>query len=132
MALGLVLLVAAEIVAGSWEPARDWARAAGAALADGAGYAATVLGPSPPVDAPRVDPQPETLRSYLSAGASLALAVALAVVALGRRGARASAASRSLSRPLVWLEGLHTGHIGDYLAWLVGGFAVCAYVLLGG
>ena len=100
------------------------ALAAAARFVDRAGYAATVLGGAPvrPVVAP--DWHGLELKDWLIALLSLAGAVAFAAVALVRgpvddvvRGG----AGRALRGALDVLRGLHSGHIGDYVTWVVVG-----------
>jgi multicomponent Na+:H+ antiporter subunit D len=104
-------------VAWGFVPAlRDASSRAGAAFADSAGYAAAVLdGRAVPVHAAEVA-APETTAWLYSAG-SLALAVAVAVVAL----ARVPALPSPLGRAVDALRDVHTGRPGDYVAWTVGG-----------
>ncbi|MDI2125375.1 complex I subunit 5 family protein [Yinghuangia seranimata] len=94
---------------------------------DRPGYVAAALDPG---TAPPVPPGPAP--DWWSAGAvlsgllSTALAVAGAAVAVwapGRVSARARAAARRCHLAVRPLRGLHTGLIGDYVAWLTVGLA---------
>jgi len=100
------------------------AMAAAARFVDRAGYAATVFSGAPvrSVQAPAWEGL--ELKDWLIAVLSLAGAVAFAAVALLRgpvdqvvRGG----AGRWLRGALNVLRGLHSGHIGDYVTWVVVG-----------
>lgn len=79
-------------------------------------YQAAVLGgPSPPLAlAPPPHPAPA---GAITGAAAAALAVALALLGLRPRAARA------IDRALGPLRALHSGHPGDYVAWLAAGVA---------
>ena len=99
-------------------------------FADGSSYAATVLRGA---DAPAIEAAPSysaPMSAYVYS--ALTLAGALLVAALGLFGNRiqgsiAGAVTRVGQRVVAPMRALHSGHIGDYVAWLVAGVA-----LLGG
>jgi multicomponent Na+:H+ antiporter subunit D len=103
---------------------------AAAQFADGASHAAVVLrgADAPPVEAASAYSAPASAYVY----SALTLAGSVAVAAAGLFGARLrgsiarglSAGTRAAVAPL---RAVHSGHIGDYVAWLVAGVA-----LLGG
>jgi multicomponent Na+:H+ antiporter subunit D len=92
--------------------------AAAARFTDTAGYAAAVLRdvqhapPAPPTDGP-------TLAAYVYGAGAALLAVAMAAVGV----ARLTLLDR-LRPPLARIRALHSGHVGDYVAWLTAGVAV--------
>jgi multicomponent Na+:H+ antiporter subunit D len=90
---------------------------------DRGAYAATVLAgaPSPDVAAQAVAPG---ALDVLYAGLSLAGAIGLAGMALRRgplRDQLPGMAGRTLRTGLLTLRALHSGHVGDYVTWLVVG-----------
>jgi multicomponent Na+:H+ antiporter subunit D len=99
-------------------------------FANGSSYAATVLhgGSAPPIEAGPAYSAPASAYVYSAITFTGAVAVA-GVMLFGYRAPRS--ASRGLSdltrRAVGPLRALHSGHIGDYVAWLVAGVA-----LLGG
>ena len=120
-------LLACTLATGCWFGLADAATAAATHFTDAAGYAAAVFGghpPAPPVeasDAPR-------WFDWLLAVASVAGALVIAAIALFyprfRRGRPRLALVPIADRPLRLVEGLHSGHVGDYVAWLTAGLAV--------
>ncbi|WP_231332757.1 complex I subunit 5 family protein [Actinomadura graeca] len=103
---------------------------AAAAFADHGAYAGLVLDDSvPQLHAPPADPW--TAPGLAGAAVSLLLAVVVAVHAL-RRPARRSRPDparplrRAAHATARRLHALHSGHIGDYAAWLTAGVAVLA------
>jgi multicomponent Na+:H+ antiporter subunit D len=110
------VMIAAAVAWGFVPGLRDASSRAGAAFADSAGYAAAVLdGRAVPVHAAEVAAPGAT--AWLYSAGSLALAVAVAVVAL----ARVPALPSPLGRAVDALRDVHTGRPGDYVAWTVGG-----------
>lgn len=98
--------------------------AAAARFGNGAGYAATVLGgTAPAVAAPEVPGWTTTsvLSGLLSAGLSAALAVAAC-----RPPHRRHPAQHLLAGAVRTLRHAHSGHVGDYAAWLAFGVALLA------
>jgi multicomponent Na+:H+ antiporter subunit D len=90
-------------------------------------YVATVLGGRVgPQTGPAHAPGPGAI-DFLYATLSLAGALALAAVALIRgrvRDALRPGAAGAADRALLGLRGLHSGHVGDYVTWLVVGTVV--------
>jgi multicomponent Na+:H+ antiporter subunit D len=124
LAAAAVLLVAALAV-GLVPLVGQLGADAGERLADGAGYRAAVLGTAPV--APPVEPVVWHLAGVVAgfATTAAALALALAVLAGSRIPERARTSVRRALRPMVvGLERLHSGHVGDYVAWLLFGAAV--------
>jgi multicomponent Na+:H+ antiporter subunit D len=119
-------LLACTLASGCWFGFADAATAAASHFTDAAGYAAAVFGghpASPPTaasDAPRWFDW--VLAAVTVAGALLIAAVALFYPRL-RRGRRRPALLPLADRPLRVVEGLHSGHVGDYVAWLTAGLA---------
>jgi multicomponent Na+:H+ antiporter subunit D len=118
LALGLVPGIASDAVG------------AAARFIDRTSYAAAVLGggASPgavvPVRVPAVDVPTPGLRDWLLAVLTVFLALALAAIALFRgplRDLLPGASGRGLRAGLSGLRTLHSGHVGDYVTWLVVG-----------
>jgi multicomponent Na+:H+ antiporter subunit D len=98
-------------------------------FADGGAYAQVVLGGG---DVPRLEAAPVTASTsaYAYAALTLTAAVALAALALFDRAVPGGAGPRikgAAARVVAPLRALHSGHIGDYVSFLVFGSA-----LLGG
>ncbi|XRQ15156.1 complex I subunit 5 family protein [Actinomadura welshii] len=135
IAPGAVLLGAG--LASGLLPGRAVADAA-AVFADRHAYAGLVLdGRLTVPDALPADPW--TLASVAGFAVTLALAAAVALSARGRRPALAHTAPAHTAPARAWralgrardassarLHALHSGHIGDYAAWLIAGVAVLA------
>jgi multicomponent Na+:H+ antiporter subunit D len=118
LALGLVPGIASDAVG------------AAARFIDRSSYAAAVLhgGASPgavvPVRVPTVDVPTPGLRDWLLAVLTVFLALALAAIALFHgplRDLLPGASGRGLRAGLSGLRTLHSGHVGDYVTWLVVG-----------
>jgi multicomponent Na+:H+ antiporter subunit D len=111
-----VVMIAAAVAWGLVPGLRDAAGAAAAAFVDSAGYAAAVLdGRAVPAHAAELAAPGAT--AWLYSAGSLALAVAVAVVAL----VRVPALPSPLGRAVDALRDVHSGRPGDYVAWTVGG-----------
>jgi multicomponent Na+:H+ antiporter subunit D len=101
---------------------------------NGGGYAHAVLagGAGPGVASGAAYSAPT--HAYLYAVLTLALSVLLAALAVFRRSSPLRAVDRLAARGLAPLHAVHSGHIGDYVAWLVLGAAglggACALALL--
>jgi len=127
MTTSIVGLVAAGIVIGVLPGIRGFASAAAQRLLDTDGYASQLLdgGPATPL---RHDPAAAWTGTGILLGI-VAIALALAVAAAGLWQERLP--WLRLGHPVMRrLHRLHTGHIGDYVAWLFAGLA--ALVLLVG
>jgi len=124
------VLVFAALAIGFVPQLKVGARKAAVDMTDTAGYQSRVLDRTPL-------PPPAPVRTPVEAGefarglATVLAAVALAAAALfQRRLPRAArAASRSLSAGIEPLRKLHSGHIGDYIAWLTVGVAAMGGLL---
>lgn len=119
------LLLAAAVVVGTLPLAGRVGAAAGERLADGAAYRASVLGPA--IEAAPVEPVAWHLSGVGTGLGTTVAAVVLALVVLvsarvpaGRR----RPVRRAIGPLVVGLERLHSGHVGDYVAWLLFGAAV--------
>jgi multicomponent Na+:H+ antiporter subunit D len=132
----MVALVAGGLALGLVPGLPDDAVGAAARLVDRPAYAAAVLdgGASPgavvAVPSPRAVHVPSPgVRDWLLAFLSLAGALALAATALTRGPLRelpGGAAGRGLRTGLRGLRALHSGHVGDYVTWLVVGTVALA------
>jgi multicomponent Na+:H+ antiporter subunit D len=126
----LVLLLAGSLAVGVVPAMRGFAVRAGAGLADHAGYLASVLhGQTAPMHL--TGPAPGVTALGLVAGlVAVVVAVAIAAVSLGTVRVRiSSGAASAITAPLTGLRRLHSGHLGDYAAWLVLGAAAVVAVL---
>jgi multicomponent Na+:H+ antiporter subunit D len=124
-----VLLVFAALAIGLVPGLVEAFEGAAVQFANGSSYAATVLqgGNAPPIEPGPAYSAPAS--AYLYSAISLVGAVAVAALMLfGYRVPRTtSSLGRVAERAVVPMRALHSGHIGDYVAWLVAGVA-----LLGG
>jgi multicomponent Na+:H+ antiporter subunit D len=129
----MIVLIVGGLVLGLVPGLPADAVAAAARFIDRGSYAAAVLGggASPgavvPVPSPSVHVPSPGLRDWLLAVVSVAGAVALAAVALFRgplRDLLPGAGGRGLRAGLSGLRTLHSGHVGDYVTWLVVGTVV--------
>lgn len=128
----VILLLLGSLAVGALPGVADTAYAAGRRFVDGAGYAATVLG-----IASQSTPS-GTVSGWSTAGAALAVAGVLAaacvaVVALrqpGRDSQFGHAAANGIRPVIAALRSAHSGHIGDYVAWMYTALAVLAGVLM--
>jgi multicomponent Na+:H+ antiporter subunit D len=111
-------LTLASLAVGSWSGLAARTEQVAAGFAQRAEYAAAVLDgrPAPHHALPVV---PTTASGLLWAVVSVAGAVALAAFALLR-----TRVPRRVQRPLAVLRLVHSGHVNDYVAWLVLGTAV--------
>jgi multicomponent Na+:H+ antiporter subunit D len=124
MLLAPGLLVAASVVVGVLPQASQIAGRAGADASDSSGYAHDVL-PAIPAGPAEVLPVVEwTVSGTLLSLASVVVAAALAAAALwpGRLPEPPAAVSNALKA----LHRAHSGHLGDYVAWLLVGVTILA------
>jgi multicomponent Na+:H+ antiporter subunit D len=106
--------------------------AAGAALVDGDRYRAVVLGGVVPPATPVEVAWSPTGLVVGTASAVVAALVAVGAVYAGRLPEAVRRRVPRQNRAVIGLERLHSGHVGDYVAWvLVGVTALGALVLLG-
>lgn len=112
--------------------ALDWVSRAASLMADHRAYAAWVLrGARVPL--PSQPPGHTSLTEVAIGCGAIALALALAALGLFGRPLRPAlpAALRNSARGVVVaVRGVHTGHIGDYIAWWVAGAATFGAVCL--
>jgi multicomponent Na+:H+ antiporter subunit D len=104
----------------------DQVQGAAAQLQDRPAYAATVLQGRPMAAAAPVRAASPHALDWIYSTLSMAVALALAGVALRRgrvRDAVPAGLGRAGDRALHVLRGLHSGHVGDYVTWLVVGTA---------
>lgn len=123
-----VVLLLGSLAVGVVPSFREAAIRAGHGFASHEGYIAAVLqGDASPLELAAPVPGP-TLVGLLAGLAGVLVAVALAAVSL--RVVRAPLRSTPLLRaPMAGLRRLHSGHLGDYTAWLVLGSAALIGVL---
>jgi len=126
MIVPTLLLGLAALALGLLPGAVEQAHEAAMRFADGGAYAEVVLGRG---DVPRPEAAPVTASTSAYAYAALTLTAAMAVAALalfdravpGGAGARIKDTAARVVAPL---RALHSGHIGDYVSFLVFGSAV--------
>ena len=124
MLAGGALPLVAALGLGLWPGLHEGARRAAATFVGSAAYRAHVLGGA---SMPRVELRPPEPASFGSAAAAVGLAVLLAALTLGarERGARALGPVRELADGVRQaLRRLHSGHVGDYVAFLTMGAAL--------
>lgn len=115
MVLPIVLLLGSALAVGAVPGSSAWAAAV---FTDGGGYAAQTLTRSAATSRPT-----GWTASGLAWG-SLSTALALAVAAVALYAPRHRSPGRQLGRPVLHvLRELHSGHVGDYVAWLLAGVA---------
>ncbi len=121
MALPLLAFLAAGLAVGLWPGLADSVSAAAARFTDHQGYVSAVLQGTP---APKPQPPPSGVPHWYdwAYGAVSTAGAVLAALALLRR--RRQPALRA--RPLAGLRALHSGHPGDYVAFVVLGAASLA------
>ena len=124
MRLTLLVLVGAALAVGVWPGLADSTVRAAERFLDRSAYVRTILhgagGVRPAASAP-----PAEWFDYLYAAVSVALAGGLAAL-LVARATVADALPAALRRPLTGLRALHSGHPGDYVAFLTLGAALLA------
>jgi multicomponent Na+:H+ antiporter subunit D len=123
----ILVLLSGALAVGVLPGAHTAAEGAAAVFTDAAGYAHEALtGTAAPVHTPA----PEgnwTVSGILLGLLSAALAVGLAAAALhARRIPAAGLAARAGGPVLAALRKVHSGHIGDYVAWLMTGMVTLA------
>jgi multicomponent Na+:H+ antiporter subunit D len=119
-----ILLLLGSLAVGLATPLRDWATHAGAVLIDRVGFAGEVLDGVAPAALPSVPVEGWTLERVLVGLIAPTLACLFAAATV--RGFGTAMESR-FAAPLRVVRGLHSGHVGDYIAWQIVGAA-----LLGG
>ncbi|OLE38733.1 MAG: hypothetical protein AUG48_01020 [Actinobacteria bacterium 13_1_20CM_3_68_9] len=107
-------LITAALVIGLIPGMADGVQAAAQRFMAGSSYARTVIEGAAPAPLPSPPSHSVPLHAYLYAAITLGAAIALASLALWGDLAE---------RAIAPLRALHSGHIGDYVAWLVAGVA---------
>ncbi|MGH9081778.1 MAG: complex I subunit 5 family protein [Acidimicrobiales bacterium] len=127
MAAPIVALLAIGLVMGLLPGARSAANRAAAFFVDGVGYAAAALHRTP--GAVTAAAAPNWTGMGLGLG-FVSAAAGLAVAAAGLWGRRVTdrlpVLRRASTGPLRVLHRIHSGHVGDYVAWLFMGVAILA------
>ncbi|MEO6857332.1 MAG: proton-conducting transporter membrane subunit [Solirubrobacteraceae bacterium] len=127
--LPAVILLLAGLAVGVVPGVDRVAQAAAARFVDRQGYIAAVLHARPPAALPAVLVRGPTLADYLYAGGSSigAVLLGLGALVLPRRSHDSpSIISRRARAAASWIRGLHSGHPGDYVAWVTAGTAILA------
>jgi multicomponent Na+:H+ antiporter subunit D len=127
MLLPAVALLVGGLAIGVWPGLREWASHAGAVMMDRPGFAGEVLDGVPPATVVAEPTEGWTVQSVLIGLIAPLAAVGLAVVAV--RGVGGAMESR-LATPLRVIRELHSGHVGDYIAWQIVGAALLGGVLV--
>jgi multicomponent Na+:H+ antiporter subunit D len=125
MLIPAILLLVAGLAAGSWFGFADAIGEAAARFTDHFAYASAVIDGHLVAD-PAAPPTPVPVwHDWLLAAASVCGALAIAAVALfyPRLPRLLPRRAALLERPLGALDRLHSGHVGDYVAWLTAGVA---------
>ena len=125
MIAAIVVLFAISLVVGVWRAVPDWIGRAAERFVDAGGYASQALG-----RVPAVVTHPMADSWWGSYGVALALSSAAAAVVLALAAIHLHSFPdriRSWARParpvVAVLRGLHSGRVGDYVAWFVAGLA---------
>ena len=131
MTAAIAALVAGSLAAGVLPGAHDAFAAAGQRFTDGAGYARQALfhAAAGAVHLPQSAGWTLKGAGLGVASAALALGLALAALYAGRLPAAVRAAGRAGIPVMRGLHRLHSGHIGDYIAWLLAGVAGLAALI---
>jgi multicomponent Na+:H+ antiporter subunit D len=119
-------LSAAALAVGLIPGMADGVQAAAQRFIAGPSYARTVIEGAAPASLPSPPPHSTPLHAYVYAAITLGVAVAFASLALwgDRLGVVHGRGLATLGgRAIAPLRALHSGHIGDYVAWLVAGVA---------
>ncbi len=124
MVAPVALLVAATLAVGVTPGLSAAAERAAGWFADGAAYRALVLDGRAATLRPAAARGPWDVAGLAEQAGLVALAVVLAVAGLyPRRGwSRLHRGTReAVEQPIAWLRTLHSGHVGEYVAWLTAG-----------
>jgi multicomponent Na+:H+ antiporter subunit D len=127
MVVPMALFLIGGLAAGLWEGTLAGAGHASEFFMDRAAYAELVLADAEPPAPSEPPPHEPLLPSYLYAFGGVAAALAFGVGALFRHHFPQTArtlAQRVTDAPVDRLRALHSGHVGDYVAWIVIGIAV--------
>lgn len=131
MVAAIVILIGGSLTAGVLPGARDAVVAAGHRFVDGAGYARQALSQAPAAALHLPPSAPWSVSGVLPGVLTAALAVCFATLGLyARRLPRPLQAAGRPGVPVMrGLHRLHSGHVGDYLAWLLFGVAGLAAMI---
>jgi multicomponent Na+:H+ antiporter subunit D len=130
MIIPAIVLLLAALAAGVWTGLADAATAAAERFIDTAAYAGAVLQGAPGTIPGRVDVPAPVGIDYVYAAAATLGAVGLAALLLLRPPRRSERAPiRAGLAALGRLRDLHSGHPGDYVAWIVVGTAALGGML---
>lgn len=129
MYVSIVVLLAGCLAVGVLPSVAGGASAAGRRFVDSAGYLAAILGHT--VAASPTGPLPGwSLTGIVLAVVGVLVAAGLAGIALRDNSSPLRRATAVVSRPAVTaLHSVHSGHVGDYVAWMFAALAVLAAVL---
>jgi multicomponent Na+:H+ antiporter subunit D len=122
-----ILLLVGSLAVGLVPPLRDWAGQAGAVLMDRAGFAGEVLDGVTPPALPSVQVEGWNLERVLVGLIAPTFACLFAAATV--RGVGTAMESR-FAAPLRVIRGLHSGHVGDYIAWQIVGAALLGGVVV--
>jgi multicomponent Na+:H+ antiporter subunit D len=126
MFLPAVALLTGSLLIGVWPGVVQAAQEAAARLTDHHGYIAAVMKGAPPPTALGPPSEAPSWFDYLYAGISVGGALLLAAAAIWRdtRVRAVYRLSKLVEPGVARLRFLHSGHVGDYVTWLVLGVAV--------
>jgi multicomponent Na+:H+ antiporter subunit D len=127
MLVPAVLLLLGGLGVGLWPGLREWATHAAAVLIDRPHFVGEVLDGVAPGPLATEPVEGWTTKTVLIGLIGPALAALLAVASVHGIG---SAMESRLAAPLRVLRGLHSGHVGDYIAWQIVGAAVLGGVVV--
>jgi multicomponent Na+:H+ antiporter subunit D len=118
-------LIAAALAIGVVPGMADGALDAGHRFTDGGSYARAVIDGVSPAAIPPLEHYSAPAHAYVYAAITLLASIAFAALALFETRLRALRAPplEAFRRALAGLRALHSGHVGDYVAWLVTGVA---------
>ena len=127
MLAAVVVLVLGSFAVGVLPHAGETATQAAARLIDGKGYTDQALTSAPPAP---LHARPTATWSALGVGLGVVSTVlALGFAAVGLWPDRLRPAARPLEAGMTRVRRLHTGHVGDYVAWLFAGVAALAALI---
>jgi multicomponent Na+:H+ antiporter subunit D len=124
MLAAIVILVLGSLAVGVLPHGGQVVAGAAERFIDGAGYSDQALSSAPPTS---LHPHPAATWSPLGVGLGvLSALLALGFAALGLWPERLRGLARPMRTAVKPLRALHTGHVGDYVAWLFAGVAALA------
>ncbi|HYX78507.1 MAG TPA: hypothetical protein VE727_04025, partial [Solirubrobacterales bacterium] len=118
-------LIAAALAIGVVPGMADAALHAGHRFTDGSSYARAVIDGVSPAAIPSLEPYSAPTHAYVYAAITLLASIGFAALTLFGARLRVLRARplEVLGQGLARLRALHSGHVGDYVAWLVTGVA---------